>query len=111
MPNRETLGEFEHLVLLAIVRIGGDAGGAAIHAELERVAARDPAIPAIYVTLARLQLKGFVQSRTVPAEPDRGGRARRLYSLTSAGLTELRRTRAMLERMWSGVSTLEPRAR
>jgi DNA-binding PadR family transcriptional regulator len=110
MTVRESIGEFEHLVLLAIARIGSDAGGAGIHAELQSSASRDAAIPAIYVTLGRLQQKGLVRSRIVPAG-DRGGRARRLYTLTSAGLSELRQTRAMLERMWSGVASLEPRTR
>ncbi len=109
MSGRDTIGEFEHLVLLAIARLGNDAGGAAIHAELEAVANRDAAIPAIYVTLARLAQKVLVRSRTIPAPADRGGRSRRLYSLTSAGMAELRRTRAVLERMWRGVSVLEPR--
>jgi PadR family transcriptional regulator PadR len=111
MTGRDTLGEFEHLVLLAIARVGAEAGGAGIHAELDRVAERDASIPAIYVTLGRLEQKGLVRSRTTPPARDRGGRSRRLYSLTNAGLTELKRTRDVLERMWNGVPTLRPRAR
>lgn len=99
MPKRDFLGEFEHLVMLAIARAGGEIAGAEIHTSLERVARRDASLPAIYVTLARLERKGYLRSREdVP--PERGGRPRRLFTVTRAGDAALRRTRRALERLW-----------
>ena len=100
MSKGDFLGEFEHLVMLAIAHSGGDMGGAGIHATLEQIARRDASLPAIYVTLARLERKGYLRSREAPPAPERGGRSRRLFSLTRAGATELRRTRSALERLW-----------
>lgn len=99
--TRDFLGEFEHLVMLAIAREGGDAAGARIHAQLEQVARRDASLPAIYVTLARLERKGYLRSRMTSAD---AGRQRRLFSVTKAGAAALRRTRDALERLWDPAS-------
>ena len=99
------LGEFEHLVLLAIARVGGKAGGAQIHNELEAVGRRGCSLPAIYVTLGRLTTKGYIRAAdTVPQEA--GGRPRRLFEITRAGSMAMRATRETLERMWSDVPAL-----
>lgn len=100
MGKGDYLGEFEHLVMLAIVRAGGEAGGVAIHDELASASKRARSLPSIYVTLGRLQAKGYVRARETPAPPERGGRPRRLFSITRAGATALRETRELLERMW-----------
>ena len=100
MPKGEYLGEFEHLVLLAIARGGGKSGGADIHAEIERAARRGASLPAIYVTLGRLERKGYVRTSVVLAQEGRGGRPRRLFELTRAGSAALRTTRELLEGMW-----------
>lgn len=99
MAKGEYLGEFEHLVMLAIAQ-SGEAGGADIHHKLETIARRDASLPAIYVTLARLERKGCVRSHEAPV-PDRGGRPRRLFSVTRAGAAALRRSREALERLWA----------
>src|SRR6478672_100450 len=98
MPKGDFLGEFEHLVMLVISR-DGRATGAGIHAELERAARRATSVPAIYVTLARLERKGLVRSREGPARPE-GGRIPRLFSLTREGSAALARTRQVIERLW-----------
>lgn len=101
MSRGDFLGEFEHLVMLAISRCGGEIGGADIHEQLEKVARREASLPAIYVTLARLERKGYLHSRESTA-PERGGRPRRLFSVTRSGAAALRQTRNALERLWDG---------
>lgn len=98
-PGAQYLGEFEHLVLLAIVRAGGSAGGAQIHEELEKAERRGASIPAIYVTLGRLEKKGFVRAADV-VQREEGGRPRRLFKVTRSGAAAMRATREVLERLW-----------
>lgn len=99
MARGDYLGEFEHLVLLAIARAGGKAGGAQVHCELETVTKRGASLPAIYVTLARLEKKGFVRARELVAREE-GGRPRRLFEITRPGARAMQQTRAALERFW-----------
>jgi DNA-binding PadR family transcriptional regulator len=99
MAQNGYLGEFEHLVLLAIVRSGGKAGGADILEELERASRRGTSLAAIYVTLGRLERKRYVRAADhIPQE--NGGRPRRLFEVTRAGSTALAATRRVLEYMW-----------
>ena len=79
------LGEFEQLVLLALVRLGPDAYGATIRRDIEARTGRDLAISAVYVTLDRLETKGLVRSRVGEPTPQRGGRRRKLVTLQPAG--------------------------
>ena len=79
------LGEFEQMVLLALVRLGPDAYGATIRREIEARAGRDLAISAVYVTLDRLEIKGLVRSRVGEPTPQRGGRRRKHFMLLPAG--------------------------
>ena len=79
------LGEFEQLVLLALVRLGPDAYGATIRRDIEARTGRDLAISAVYVTLDRLETKGLVRSRVGDPTPQRGGRRRKHVSLMPAG--------------------------
>lgn len=106
MGGRDHLGEFEHLVLLAIARAGGTAGGARIHAELETVARRRASLPAIYVTIARLEKKGLLRAARVIAREE-GGRPRQLFEITHAGTAAIHATRAALERMWIDLPVLD----
>ena len=84
-PNVAILGEFEQLVLLALVRLGPDAYGATIRREIEARTGRDLAISAVYVTLDRLEIKGLVKSRIGEPTPQRGGRRRKHFALQPAG--------------------------
>ena len=79
------LGEFEQLVLLALVRLGPEAYGATIRREIEARTGRDLAISAVYITLDRLEVKGLVRSRIGDPTPQRGGRRRKHCVILPAG--------------------------
>lgn len=103
MSKGEYLGEFELVVLLALARVGNDAYGVSIYEEIQRITRRDTSIPAVYVTLARLEKKGLVSSRVGEPTGDRGGRAKKFFQVEPAGADALKRSRDMLERLWEGV--------
>jgi PadR family transcriptional regulator, regulatory protein PadR len=98
------LGEFELLVLLAILQAGEEAYGTTILEELHRRADRQIARGALYVTLDRLEAKGYVSSRTGEATAARGGRPRRYYTVRPIGVTLLRRSLDALGRMHQGLA-------
>jgi DNA-binding PadR family transcriptional regulator len=102
-PTRVFLGEFEQLVLLAVVRLEGAGYGVSLRRELERRTGRSVSIGALYATLDRLERKGYVSSRTGRPRASRGGRARRHYRVEDAGARALAHSRKMLEAMWEGV--------
>jgi PadR family transcriptional regulator PadR len=110
MPDRAFLGEFEQVVLLAVARLAGEGYGTTIRREIERRTGRDVSVGALYATLDRLERKGYVASRTGEPTPERGGRARRHFDLTDAGVRALRDTRRMLVALWKDVE-LRPRPR
>jgi DNA-binding PadR family transcriptional regulator len=86
-----SLGQFEQLVLAAILALGQNAYGVTIHAEVEALSApRKTALGAVYATLDRLEDKGLVSSWLSNPTPERGGRAKRYYRLEEAGLEALR---------------------
>jgi len=101
MGYRDYLGEFELVVLLALARLRGPAYGAEIHREILDTTGRDVSIPAVYVTLKRMERKGLVAAEAM--EPAGGGRATRNYRLLPAGAEALARSRALLERLWDGL--------
>lgn len=82
---KHMLGEFEHLVLLAVLRLKDDAYGATIRRDIETRVGRELSISATYVTLERLEGKGLVRSRIGEPTAERGGRRRRHYALTMVG--------------------------
>ena len=90
MPPRNSLGELELLVLLALLRLGEDAYGAAIRDEIHDRTGRRITPGAIYPTLDRLERKGFVRSYAGDPVPERGGRSKRHFVIERAGLAELR---------------------
>lgn len=97
------LGEFEQLVLLALARLGPDTYGAAIRREIEARTGRDLAISAVYVTLERLESKGYVRSRVGDPTPQRGGRRRRHVELLPAGARALARAYRSFKVMTDGL--------
>lgn len=109
MGHRAPLGEFEHVVLLAVTRLAGDASGPHIARELEGTAGRGVSRGALYTTLDRLERKRLLRWRVEPGGEARGGAPRRLYAPTPAGLAALRESRDVLRRLWRGVS-LEDRS-
>jgi PadR family transcriptional regulator PadR len=109
MSQRSFLGEMELMVLLAIVRLGDDAYGVPISGELLNLAGREVALGSIYAALDRLEQKGFVTSSLGDPTPERGGRAKRYFRVTSSGIRVLKTTRAALINLWSGIPLLEGR--
>lgn len=103
MAKGDFLGEFEQMVLLAVLREGEDGYGMSIRREIEERVRRDVSIGAVYATLSRLERKGLVRSWEGEATPVRGGRARKHFSVTGEGARALRISRAMMDRLWDGV--------
>lgn len=100
---RLPLGEFEQLVLLALVRLGPDAYGATVRREIERRARREVSISAVYTTLERLEQKGLVRSRVGEPTAERGGRRRRHFELLPLGARALREAYSALAGMTAGL--------
>ena len=108
MP-RELLGEVEHLILLALLRLGDRQYGVPILDEIEARTGRKPSRAAVYIALQRLETKGLVTSTLGEPTAERGGRARRYFTLQPAGLSALRDSRRALVRMWASFEhRLEP---
>ena len=103
MAKGEFLGEFEQLVLLALIRLGDEAYGLAVRRELGARAARDVSIGAVYATLDRLESKGLVRSKIGEASEERGGRARKCFTITAAGARSLERSQQALRQMLEGL--------
>jgi len=103
MAKGDALGEFEQIVLLAILRLRQDAYGMTVRREIEARTGRESAIGAVYATLDRLESKGLVRSRETEPTADRGGRPRRIYQVTAAGSKSLERTQKALASMMEGL--------
>ena len=98
-----SLGDLQQLTMLAVVRLGRDAYGAAIRDELRQTASRTVSVQTIWVTLVRLEKQGLVESTEAPQKPGQGGRARRVFRVTPAGWVALDTARASMTRMWEGI--------
>ena len=99
----DVLGEFEQLILFAVLRLDDEAYGAAIGRELREKAGRDASPGAIFTTLERLETRGLVRSRYGEPTPERGGRRKRYYRLRSAGQRALARSYTATLRMAQGL--------
>jgi DNA-binding PadR family transcriptional regulator len=106
MARRESLGEFEQIVLLAILRLGDDAYGVPIRLDIERRTGRALTVGALYRTLDRLEDKGFVSSAFGDPTPERGGRSKRYFKVRPIGLRTLRASHEALTAMWEGLEPL-----
>jgi DNA-binding PadR family transcriptional regulator len=100
----DNLGTFEQAVLLAILRLGSAAYGRAILSDAEARLAREVAAGAVYATLDRLEGKALVISKLTPGTPERGGRARRYYSVTAAGVRALNDAKSTADNLWRGLA-------
>lgn len=108
--TRTGLGELEQLVLLALLRLGRGAYGAALRREIHDRTGRSVSPGTIYPTLDRLERKGWLQSWMGEPTEERGGRARRHYALTAAGLAEVRKSWAEVSSLAAGLdAVLNPR--
>ena len=110
MSRGRYLGELEALVLTAVVGAGQPANGVVVYRELEARAGREVSLPAIHVTLRRLEAKGLLASE-VGGTSARGGRAQRFYRATPPGVRALQEFRAMWRDLWQGLELPEPEAR
>ena len=103
MPGATPLGEFEQIVLLAILRAGENAYGVSIRQEIAACTERDPAPGALYTTLDRLEEKGLVESRMGDPTPLRGGRAKRYFTVTSCGVEAVACAQRSYRRLMKGL--------
>src|ERR1700694_2499633 len=101
---RNVIGQFEQAVLLALIHLGQDAYGRAILNEIQRRLNRDVSAGAVYATLERLEAKGLASSRLAPGTAIRGGRARRYFMPTGAGIRALNDAKSAADSLWRGLS-------
>ncbi len=104
MGKGEYLGEFEQMVLWALVRLGQNAYGMLVRQEIEERTGREVSIGAVYATLERLEAKKLVSSSVGEATAVRGGRAKRHFRVTGAGASALKESQAALMNMWQDVA-------
>ena len=102
MASAPSLGEFEQIVLLAILRLGEDAYGVTVGAEITACTGRKPAPGALYTTLDRLEDKGLVSSRLGDPTPQRGGRAKRYFTINSNGVAAITRAQRSYRKLLEG---------
>ena len=97
------LGEFEELTLLAVLALGETAYGIAVQDAIEREAGREVTLGAVYAALERMERKGLVRSTLSEPTAARGGKRRRMFAVTAAGLAAVRETRRVREALWQSV--------
>lgn len=102
MP-RDTLGPFEQIVMLAIMRLKENAYGISIRDEIGIRTSKKPSVGALYATLERLEQKGFVKPRTGEATPQRGGKPKKFFRLTGSGQLALNAALSQTDAMRSGL--------
>jgi DNA-binding PadR family transcriptional regulator len=106
MSSRDYLGEFEHIVILALLRLGDRAYGVTVRQEIEARTGREVSIGAIYATLDRLEAKGYVKSQFGEPTPERGGRSKRFFRATARGLSAVNRTHRAVQSMIQGLDLI-----
>jgi PadR family transcriptional regulator PadR len=107
---RETMGEFEQLVILALLRCGGSAYGVPVVREIQERTKREASAAAVYISLKRLEKKGCTVSQMSDPSAERGGKARRVFSVTSKGKDSLLESRRAMQQMWDGLEVLPDEA-
>ena len=103
MSGRDYLGEFEHIVVLALLRLEDRAYGVTVRREIEFRTQREVSIGAVYATLDRLETKGYVKSHHGDPTPERGGRSKRFFRVTAKGMAAVNRTQRALQSMVKGL--------
>jgi PadR family transcriptional regulator PadR len=107
MSSRGHFGEWELIVILALMRLGDNAYGVPICREIEEQTGREAAVGSVYATLDRLAEKGFVSSRLGESTAERGGRAKRYFRVTASGIREVRKAQRTLTNLWAGLPQLQ----
>ena len=106
MAKREMPGHFEQVVLTAVLTLGSDAYGVSIYRKVQELAApRKVSLGAVYVTLDRMEEKGYLTSWLSDPTPERGGRAKRRYKLQASGEVALQESAATARRMWDAIAS------
>jgi len=103
-----SLGTLELSILLAVTRLGNDAYGLAVRRDVSDRTRHDYSVGAVYTTLERLEIKGFVSSRVAASLPRRGGRARRHFKVTAAGRRALSESQRHATSIWGGLTIFNP---
>jgi PadR family transcriptional regulator PadR len=106
MNKTTNLGELEHLILLAVLRLGQEAYGRSIRDELESQAGRMVSRSVAYITLERMAEKGYLIASMGDPTPRRGGKAKRFYALSPAGKGALQESGRAFMRLWTGHESL-----
>ena len=106
MTGRDYLGEFEHIIVLALLRLEDRAYGVTVRQEIEFRIKREVSIGAVYATLDRLETKGYVKSHRGDPTPERGGRSKRFFRVTAKGVTAVNRTQRALQTMTEGLELI-----
>jgi DNA-binding PadR family transcriptional regulator len=107
MTDRSYLGEFELMILLAVIHLGDQAYGVPISREIERNRGREVSVGSVYAALERLENKGLVSSSVGDPTPERGGKAKRFFQVTQAGLRKVHETRRVLSELWRRLPELK----
>lgn len=103
MPSREYLGEFEQIVLLALLRLGKTAYGVPVRREIEQRTKRAVSVGALYSTLDRLEAKGYVASWFADPTAERGGRSKRFFRVEPLGVKAVKRSQEAMATMLEGL--------
>ena len=106
MASRDFLAEFEHLIVLALLRLQDRAYGVTVRQEIEFRTRREVSIGAVYATLDRLEKKGYVKSQHGDPTPERGGRSKRFFRVTAKGVAAVNRTQRVLQSMSEGLDLI-----
>jgi DNA-binding PadR family transcriptional regulator len=110
MADQEFLGELEQMILLAVMRLGNSGYAVSIRKEILERVGRHVSRGGVYITLDRLEQKGYLASYLTDPTPIRGGKAKRCYEITSVGVLALSHSRAALLRLWEGLELRLARA-
>jgi DNA-binding PadR family transcriptional regulator len=106
MSGRDYLGEFEHIIVLALLRLEDRAYGVTVRQEIQFRIKRDVSIGAVYATLDRLERKGYVKSHRGDPTPERGGRSKRFFRVTAKGIGAVNRAQHALQSMTAGLEVI-----
>jgi PadR family transcriptional regulator, regulatory protein PadR len=107
MTDRSYLGEFELMILFAILHLGDQAYGVPIARELERHRGREVSVGSVYAALERLETKGLIGSSLGDPTPERGGKAKRYFRVNKEGMRQMSETRRVLTSLWNQVPQWE----
>lgn len=102
-PDTAALGEFEQILMLAVFRLGDDAYAVSVLDEIEKRTGRSVSRGSVYITLDRLETKGYLRSWLADPTPERGGRAKRFYALRPVAVSALKENRRTLLALWRGL--------